>query len=193
MMFEGSLRSVALTFALACSACTVDQEPARYTEVLEIPLGAGERSDLAEILSSAARVDEEIHVDDVSERNAEYHDDAQILDADKRPTISISIWIGEDDDELVAHVGDLGHRGRTWATFLKGKDVQLHRQFRERAVAAIRQRWPESRSIPILPSGGVGNPEDFVLVDGEYRIDRAKASTYGLPNDSNLLASRPAS
>ncbi len=181
-----------LAIAFGLGSCTVDQEPARYTEALEIPLeGRNDRIELVRILESAAQVSDELHVDDVSRRYAEYHDEVEIVPTDERPTVSISVWIGEDDDELVASVNDFGHRGRVWATFLKGKDVQLHSRFLKEAVRSIRKRWPEARSIPILPSGGIGNPEDFVIIDGNYRIDRAKATTYSLPYDSELLANRP--
>ncbi len=191
MMFRPLHRAVLLAFALVSSACTIDQESNRYTEALEIPLNDdSDRRALVDILYSATRAHEDMHVDDVSERYAAYHNEVEVLDASDRPTISISVWIGENDDDLVASIDDLGHRDRVWATFLKGEDVEQHRQFRLKAVEAIRKQWPETRSIPILPSGGIGNPADFVIIDGDYRIDRAQAQTYDLPSDSQLLADR---
>jgi hypothetical protein len=175
--------------ALFAAACSPDQDAARYVEAIEIPLDvATEREELADLLSAEARRHPRLHVDDVSVRYARYHQDIDLLEPHQRPTVSISVWRGEGDDELVATVGDVFHRGRVWATFLRGEDPEQETPFREAAIELIRERWPNSKSLPILPSGGLPNEEHFVLTDEGYKLRRSEAHNYDLPPDSDLFA-----
>lgn len=175
--------------AICLLGCAPDQDAARYVEAIEIPLDvATERHELAELLSDEARRHSGLHVDDVSTRYARYHEDIELLRPDQRPTVSISVWRGEDDDELVATVDDLSHRGRVWATFLRGKNPEQEAPFREAAIELIRERWPNSKSLPILPSGGLPNEDHFVATDEGYKLRRSEAHNYDLPPDSDLFA-----
>jgi hypothetical protein len=175
-------------FSLSLLACTPNQEAAHWVEAVEIPVDvATEREELVALLSGEARRHSGLHVDDTSLRSARYHADSAILEPDQRPTLSITVWRGEDDDQLVATVSDLFHRGRVWATFNRGKNPKQETPFREAAIALIRERWRETKSLPII-AGGLPNPEDFVLTDGSYKIRQSAAQDYDLPPESNLMA-----
>ena len=110
---------------LSLLACTPNQEAAHWVEAVEIPLDvATEREELVGLLSDEARRHRGLHVDDTSLRSARYYADSEILEPDQRPTLSITVWRGEDDDQLVATVSDLFHRGRVWATFNRGENPE---------------------------------------------------------------------
>jgi hypothetical protein len=181
--------ALALLASLGLFGCTPDQEASRYVEAVEIPLDVStEREELVKLLSAAARVDEGLHVDDTSIAYARYHADIKLLEPELRPTISVTVWRGDDDDDLVAQVSDLGHRGRIWATFLRGENPGQEVKFRKEAVRAIRNKWPETQWLPILPSGGLPNPDHFVLTAEGYKIRRSEAASYDLPPDSEVFA-----
>ncbi len=169
-------------------ACTPNQEAAHWVEAVEIPLDvATEREELVGLLSDEARRHSGLHVDDTSLRSARYYADSEILEPDQRPTLSITVWRGEDDDQLVATVSDLFHRGRVWATFNRGENPEQETLFRETALELIRKRWPETKSLPIL-AGGLPDPEDFVLTREGYKIRQSAAHDYDLPSESDLIA-----
>src|SRR5690606_3632644 len=108
---------------LSLLGCTPNQEAAQWVEALEIPMDvATERDELVSMLGDEARKHSGLHVDDVSVRSARYYADSDILEPDQRPTLSVTVWRGRDDDQLVATVSDLFHRGRVWATFNRGED-----------------------------------------------------------------------
>jgi hypothetical protein len=143
--------------ALLAAGCTPDQDAARYVEAIEIPLEvATEREELADLLSGEARRHPGLHVDDVSIRYARYHEDIDLLEPNQRPTVSISVWRGEDDDELVATVGDVFHRGRVWATFLRGENPEQETPFREAAIATYRRIPIFSLQTDHVPTSAMG-------------------------------------
>ncbi len=59
--------------------------------------------------------------------------------------------------------------------------------FRDAAIKLIRERWPETKSLPIL-AGGLPNPEDFVLTDDGYKIRQSAVANYDIPPGSDLIA-----
>lgn len=177
------------TLLLSLLACTPNQESAHWVEAVEIPLDVEtERDELVALLSGEANQHAGLHVDDVSVRSARYYADSDVLEFNQRPTVSITVWRGEHDDQLVATVSDLFHHGRVWATFNRGTKPEQETPFREAAIKLIRKRWPETKSLPIL-AGGLPDPEHFVLTREGYKIRRSEAQNYDLPLDSDLFAS----
>lgn len=173
---------------LLAMACTSNQKAAHWVEAVEIPLNvATEREELVALLSREASQHSGLHVDDVSIRSERYYDDSDILKPDQRPTLSITVWRGKDDDQLVATVSDLFHRGRVWATFNRGESPELETPFREATIALIQKRWPETKTLPIL-AGGLPHPKDVVLTDAGYKIRQSAARSYDLPLSSDLIA-----
>lgn len=175
-------------FSLTLLACSPDQEAVGWVEAVEIPLDvATEREELVALLTAEASQHRGLHVDDVSLRSAHYHANSDILEPHQRPTLSVTVWRGKDDDQLVATVSDLFHRGRVYATFNRGEDPERETPFREAAIDLIRKRWPETKTLPIV-AGGLPNPEDMELTGGGYKIRQSAAKDYGLPPGSNLIA-----
>lgn len=175
-------------FSLSLLACTPNQEAANWVEAVEIPLDvATEREELVGLLSGEAGQHSGLHVDDVSLRSERYYADSDILEPNQLPTLSITVWRGEDDDQLVATVSDLFHRGRVWATFNRGENPAQETPFREAAIELIRKRWPETKSLPIL-AGGLPHPRDLVLTGDGYQIRQSAAQSYDLPPKSDLIA-----
>ena len=95
---------------------------------------------------------------------------------------------GENDDEEEADVSDMGHEGRVWLTFPKGQVPERSTKFRMQLIGAIRHRWPNSRSIPILPSGALPLAVDLRETPFGYKGSKSAAPRYGLSPNSALVA-----
>lgn len=176
-------------FSLFSLSCTPNHEAAQWVEAVEIPLDvATEREELVALLNGEASKHSGLHVDDVSLRHEQHHADNDILEPHQRPTLSITVWRGKDDDQLVATVSDLFHRGRVWATFNRGENPEQDTPFREATIQLIRKRWPATKTLPLI-AGGLPNPKDVVLTDGGYKIRQSAARDYDLPPSSNLIVS----
>jgi hypothetical protein len=183
---------VALLLAcLGLSSCVptpADQEALQYVAAIEIPVESREdKTALAKLLSSLASSHQGLHVDDHSGRTAEQPEDTDALGLDQRLIPIMTIWRGDDDDQLVGSVSDLTNRGRVWATFNKGPKPEMEAPFREAALELIMKRWPDASAIPVLPGGGLPLPRDLIMTGQGYRIDRSRAEDYSLSPDSDLL------
>jgi hypothetical protein len=183
---------VALLLAcLGLSSCVptpADQEAMQYVAAVEIPVESREdKTALARLLSSLAGSHQGLHVDDHGSRTAEHPGDKGALGLDQRLIPIITIWRGDDDDQLVGSVSDLTNRGRVWVTFNNGPKPEMEGPFREAALESIMKRWPDAKALPILPGGGLPLPRDLVMTGQGYRIDRSQAKAYGLAPDSDLL------
>jgi hypothetical protein len=166
-----------------------DQEPARTVAAIEIPLKADtDRRDLVTILRRHAAADGTIHVDDVTSRWREFEAQNGPTLPGGKGTIFVGVWRGANDDELIADVDDMGHPGRAWVTFVKGKDIARAARFRQAVLADIIRRWSDAKSIPVLPSGGVPLPQDLTLTPSGYKITPGASATYELPKSSPLVA-----
>lgn len=179
---------ISTLMALTLIACTPNQEPMRYVEAIEIPMDVQtERHELATILAAAAKEDGGLHVDDTTVRTVRFHADSKALEPNFRPTISMAVWRGDDDNQLVASVTDTMHRGRVWATFNRGEDPDQESHFRRSAVLAVKARWPRTKTLPILPSGGLPHARDIISTPDGYRIKFSEAGSYELELSSALL------
>ena len=93
-------------------------------------------------------------------------------------TISGWIWRG-DDKESMAHAMDFKDRiGRVWITFPLGKDPSLSVDFRSVLMARIKDAWPSTTSLPIMPNGAIPLTNDLVRTSGGYRVIESAASKY---------------
>jgi hypothetical protein len=103
-------------------------------------------------------------------------------------SIYVGVWRGANDDDIEAAVDDLGHNGRAWVTFLKGRQPDRAARFQQGVLADIGRRWPEAKSLPVLPTGGLPLSDDLRMTPTGYKIDPAAAATYELPKSSPLVA-----
>lgn len=172
-----------------CVACApADQESVRTVAAVEIPLETvDDRHDLLAVLRRHAAADGELHIDDVSEKWRELEQEAD-TPADIRKTIYVGVWRGRDDDDIEASVDDVGHNGRAWVTFLKGRQPDRAARFRKSVLADIRRRWPGANALPVLPTGGLPLSDDLRMTPTGYKIDASAAARYELPKSSPLVA-----
>lgn len=174
MPIVAAMSRLAPALLLFCSACGIQPQPesARTVAAFEVPLPtADERDAFVAILRRAAEA-EGLHVDAATEADL-----AQLRETPM--TINASVWRGEDDDEIMAGALDLpGNEGRAWLTYARGEDEDLARRFRERSLRAILERWPATRRLPILPSGGLPLPEDLRWTADGYRVEPSAAAEH---------------
>ncbi len=182
-------RTTILGTIVTCVACApADQESVRTVAAVEIQLkSAVDRNDLISLLQRRAAADGELHVDDVSEKWREFQHDADTPAATRMP-IYVGVWRGVNDDDIEASVDDIGHNGRAWVTFLRGRQPDRAARFRRGVLAEIGRRWPDAKALPVLPTGGLPLPDDLRMTPTGYKIDRTAAATYELPNSSPLVA-----
>ena len=178
-----ALISAGVLALLAQSLTPGDQQSARTVAAVEIPLHTStDRADFLALLRRHARAGN-LHVDDgtaewIEFRRGSHPDEPPSVTAMLSKTIDISIWRGEEDNELEATVDDGGHNGRPWLMFLRGAHPEVATQFRARLLTEIQARWPEVRNIPVTPDGGLPLSEDLVWTGKSYEIKRERAASY---------------
>jgi hypothetical protein len=179
----------AALLALLAACAPVSQENVRTVAAIEVVLQTPpDRAELLAVLRQQAATDPALHVDDVSDRWEDLKAQAQSFPPEADGTLYVGVWRGENDDEQEADASDMGHKGRVWLTFPKGQIPERSSKFRMRLIAAIRDRWPSSKAIPILPSGALPLAADLQETPTGYKITRAAAPGYGLSPTSALVA-----
>ena len=162
------------------AGCGVAPQPesARTVAAFEIPLPTEkERAEFLSLLSQVAQA-EGLHVDASSREELEHGARASPT---LEGTVHAGVWRGADDNELEASVMDLhDNLGQVWIMFLQGENPALADQFRERVMLEIRRRWPETLSLPIMPTGAIPLPRDLIRTPDGYVVDPAAASMYRL-------------
>lgn len=170
---------MAFVLCIAIAGCGIAEQPesARTVAAFEIPLPTeADRTAFLSLLGEIAEA-EGLHVDATSPEELERS--AQVS-PHFRHTLRAGVWRGADDNEPVASMMDLpDNLGQIWITFTRGEDPVLARQFRERAMQAIRRRWPGTLVLPIMPTGAIPLPSDLIRTPDGYVVDPAKASLYG--------------
>lgn len=180
-----------LSLALTLVACGPVPQPdsIRTVAAIEIPLGGRtDRRDLLALLRRQA-AGLGLHVDDVSEAYRR-NNEALPLPAELRGTLWVGVWRGANDEEMELIAEDTGHPGTAWLIFSRGTDPARSTQVRQAFVAALRERWPAARTVPVLPSGGLPFASDLRWTPQGYLIERARAADYQLPPDSPVLTAR---
>ena len=94
-------------------------------------------------------------------------------------TFNAAVWRGKNGEEPIASAMDFGDRlGRVWMTLTLGEDPASACQFREALVPAIRDKWPETASLPIMPNGGIPLTEDLMRTSDGYIVKPTAAAKY---------------
>ncbi len=172
-------RQAFLLAIFVVAGCVEPQpESAKTVAAFEIPLPSeSDRSEFLSVLRQAAEV-EGLHVDSDNER--ELQEIAEVI-PQAEMTIHAAVWRGANDDELIASVMDqYGHLGRVWIMFSKGEDPPLAGRFREQVMRETIARWPDTLSLPIMPSGAIPLHADLVRTPSGYIVDPSAASKYEL-------------
>lgn len=163
---------------LMCSACSPVEQPksAKTVAAYEVPLPtAPDRQRFVALLREKARPFG-FHVD------AATADELKALSDVSPQTFNATVWRGKDDEEPIASAMDFQDRlGRVWISFSLGSDPVRSRQFREALVPEIESRWPDTASLPIMPTGAIPLQRDLVRTATGYVVKPTAAGKYDIP------------
>ncbi len=179
-------RFVLLVVLAGCAPA--DQESVRTVAAIEVPLKEPQdRADLVAVMRQHAAASG-LHVDDGSAQWREFEREAEQSAPADQVTFNLGVWRGADDEEPVAFADDRFHQGRVWVTFLRGTKPDGFKAYRDATISEIANRWPEAKSLPILPWGGLPHARDLVLTANGYRISRSSAAAYELSPSLPIFA-----
>ena len=172
---------LATALLIGISACDVAQpESAKTVEAFEVPLPSqADRDEFLEVLRSAA-AREGMHVDTVGDDDLEQQ---AKIDPAFEMTMNAAVWKGENDDELIASAMDRpDNLGQVWLSFSKGEDALLNSRLREAVMREVMQKWPETLSLPIMPTGAIPLRRDLIRTPDGYVVNPTEAYKYELRN-----------
>jgi hypothetical protein len=172
--------TVTVMICVAIAGCGVAKQPESVKTVaaFEVPLSSdADRNQFLAVLRAAA-APEGMHVD--AESDEDLKAEAKVS-PNFLMTMKSAVWRGSNDDEAVASAMDqFDHLGRVWIMFSRGKDPALTSRFRERAMREIMLRWPETLSLPIMPTGAIPLTRDLVRTPNGYVVNPTEAHKYEL-------------
>jgi hypothetical protein len=167
-----------VVYLMAGCGMATQPESAKTVAAFEVPLRSeAERNQFLSILRAAAEP-EGMHVDAESVQDLARETKVGPLFA---KTVNAAVWRGAEDDEPVASAIDQpDHLGQVWMMFSRGKDPQLTTRFRESVMRQIMLRWPDTLSLPIMPSGAIPLYGDLIRTPNGYRVNPSEAHKYEL-------------
>jgi hypothetical protein len=142
----------------------------------EVPLQSeADRREFLSVLRAAAEL-EEMHVDTVDGQTLER--EAKVNKAFTK-TMNAIVWRGSNDEEPIASATDqFDHLGRVWLTFSRGKDPTTAARFRERVIRDIMLHWPDTLTLPIMPTGAIPLSSDLLRMPTGYVVKPSEAHKY---------------
>lgn len=164
------------------SAC----EPGRhltFADAVEVPLDPKASGQLARVLEQAAKQEGFFFRDSSAYMRATTEGQFTVHMTMFRPLEGEKEW----PEVQIQAEGDHS----PWVLFLPPAEERYAAataRTRQRILAALRERWPNLRKIPILPSGGVPLADDVVLTSRGYKVVANRASDYELGANSPLVA-----
>ena len=154
-----------------------------YADAVEVPTPVTERDQLAAVLAGYAHRNG-LGFEDSSPRAQRHSDGEQTLAFKiERPLTNGRLWT----EVQVSAVGN----GPALITFARPLDRGIEADAdagRAEVLGELRQRWPGTAKVPVLPDGGIPRQGDLRHTPDGLRIARAAAARYRLPADSPLLA-----
>jgi hypothetical protein len=172
-----------LVFATICAVivgCSVASQPesAKTVAAFEVALPSeADRERFLSVLRTAAE-SEGMHVDAATRQQLEENAKAG---PNFELTMNATVWRGSNDDEAIASAMDQhDHLGQVWIAFFKGKDQPLSSRFRESAMREIMVRWPDTLSLPIMPTGAIPLHGDLIRTPTGYIVNPSGAHKYDL-------------
>lgn len=159
--------------ALLSISCVADQpESLKTVAAFEVPLPtATDKSDFLALMREEAEA-RGYHLDASSD------DQLRTLSRASPLTLNASIWRGNDEENMVSAMDGADHIGRVWITFSKGESHQRSAELRTSLIPKIRQRWPDTAALPIMPSGAIPLASDLVRTPLGYEVKASEASKY---------------
>lgn len=170
---------LSLVLCVLLAGCVAQQpESAKTVAAFEVPLRSeADRTKFISILRAEAEADG-MHVYWESEQEL-------VQDAEVSPlfakTMNLAIWQGANDDDIVASAMDeYDHLGLVWIAFARSENPQLATKFRESAMRKIIKRWPDTLTLPIMPTGVIPLHSDLIRTPNGYKVNPSEAYKYGL-------------
>jgi len=172
------LRTIPLIICVWLSACGTATQPEsnRTVAAYEVPLPSqAERERFLSVLTEIAK-DYGMHVDAATQKELE-----QISSPSFRITMNASVYRWASDDESMAFVmNQPDHPNQVWISFPRGKDPHSSSAFREATMKRIVQHWPQTLSLPIMPSGAIPFHRDMIRTPTGYVLKPSEAHVYAL-------------
>jgi hypothetical protein len=166
---------IALSFVLVCAACGVVEQPksAKTVAAYEVPLPTPtDRQRFIALLTEKAKASG-FHVDAATD------EELKATSAVSPQTFNATVWRGKDDEEPIASAMDFQDRlGRVWISFSLGQDPARSRGFRNGLMPAIKESWPDTASLPIMPNGAIPLTEDSLRTPQGYIVKPSAAAKY---------------
>jgi hypothetical protein len=179
----GGANTCRLVLAAICAVilgCGVAPQPESIKTVaaFEVPLPSkADREQFLSVLRAAAEV-ERMHVD--AAREVDLENDAKVSPNFKM-TMKAAVWRGPNDEEVVASAMDqFDHLGQVWLMFSRGKDPATAARFREGTMRQVLLHWPNTLSLPIMPTGAIPHHSDLVRTPSGYVVKPTEAHKYEL-------------
>lgn len=179
----GGVRMRRFVLAMICAAIAGcgearQQEAMKTVAAFEVPLPSEEdREQFLSVLRATAEL-EGMHVNAVSKEELEREAKAS---PNFQMTMNAAVWRGSNDDEAIASAMDhFDHLGRVWLFFDKGKYPEINARFRQRAMHEIMLHWPNTLSLPIMPTGSIPLHRDLIQTPTGYIVKPSEAVKYGL-------------
>lgn len=170
---------LSLVLCVLVAGCVAKQpDSAKTVAAFEVPLQSeADRTQFISILRTVAKVNG-MHVDVESEQDL-------VEDAEVSPllakTINLAIWRSANDDDLIASAMDeYDHLRLVWITFSRSENPQLATKFRESVMRKIMKRWPDTLTLPIMPTGAIPLHSDLIRTPNGYKVNPSEAYKYGL-------------
>jgi hypothetical protein len=153
-------------------------ESMKTVAAYEVPLPSeADRNQFLAVLRAAAQP-MGLHVDAASSQELE--EQAKVGPAFKM-TMNATVWRGANDAEALASAMDQpDHLGQVWISFFRGEDPTLAGRLRESAMREIMLRWPDTLSLPIMPTGAIPLHSDLVRTPSGYIVNPSAAHKYQL-------------
>ncbi len=174
---------VAIVIFVVIAGCGVAQQPEsiRTVAAFEVPLPSeADREQFLSVLRAAAEA-AGMHVDCTNKQELER--EGNVSPAFKM-TMRAAVWRDTNEDEVIASAMDQhDHLGQVWIMLSRGRDPALASRFRERAMRTIMLHWPDTLSLPIMPTGWIPLHADLIRTPAGYIVNPAAASRYGMDTE----------
>lgn len=180
-------RPILVSILLAVVGCGVAHQPEsrRTVAAFEVPLPfEQERNEFLSLVRREAEA-QGLHLDAATSTELE-----SISDGGRffTQTMRATVYRGPTDDHAEVVMMDMpDHLGQVWLMFSKGEDPELARAFRDRLMLKITQRWPETLSLPVMPTGAIPNRYQLRRTPDGYKLDPDEVSGYGVSRTSPLV------
>ena len=173
-------RIITVIVCILASACGVAPQPESIQTVaaFEVPLPSqAERKRFLSVLRDVAE-DHAMHVDAATQEELERK---ARVSPEFKMTMNAAVWRGTSDDQPIASAMDQpDHLGQVWISFARGEDPALSNRFREATMSQIMRNWPETLSLPIMPTGAIPLHRDLIKAPKGYVVDPTKSYKHAL-------------